>query len=75
MILVDKKQGGVKIQGYVDDVAKDIIVLEEALFKASKRAYAIMLALMVQRSLEEDEVLENVQDFADSIYDGKELGA
>lgn len=75
MILVDKKQDEVKIEGYADDVAAEIMVLEEALFQVIQRAYAVLYTLMLKRSIEEDGILEMVQDFADSIYDGKELGA
>lgn len=75
MILVDQKKRAVKIEGYAVDLVAEIMVFEDALFQASPRVYAYLYTLMLKRSIEEDGILEMMQEFADSLYDGKELGA
>ena len=67
MILIDKNEEKVKISGDGKTIAEELMVFEYALHDFSDRAYAVLFTLMLERSLSENGIVENAQDFLDTM--------
>ena len=75
MILIDKNKETVTISGDGKTIAEELMAFEYALHDCSDRAYAVLFALMLERSLSENGILENVQDFLDTMKEDNEVKA
>ena len=65
MILIDKNEETVKIIGDGKTIAEELMAFE----------YAVLFALMLERSLAENGILENVQDFLYTMKEDKGVKA
>lgn len=67
MILIDKNGDTINIGGDGKTIAEELMAFEYALHEFSDRAYAVLLTLMLERSLSENGIVENAQDFLDTM--------
>lgn len=75
MILIDKNKETLTIRGDGKTIAEELMAFEYALHDCSDRAYAVLFTLMLERSLSENGILENVQDFLDTMKEDNEVKA